>query len=158
MRLLSASPEALVFRLSSAERGWFTKILRCYPVVPASHATLTRGQAPGLREHEPLLREALAEQRDGLRRRIATWLAAADRWPPADKGHRLSVPRGDGEWLLQVLNDVRVGSWLRLGSPEELPRDPAALAPERQLDFAQMELSGAFEMILLESMEAEPGS
>lgn len=157
MKLLSASARRLLFRLNDAERDWLVEVLHRYPVVPKSHATLTRDGGADMREHEQLLRDALAEQRSTLRKRIQTWLAASGRWLPAERGHRLVVPRDDVEWLLQVLNDVRVGYWLRLGAPEELPRDPGRLPPNQQMNVALMELCGAFQMTLLEALDRATG-
>lgn len=157
MKLLSAGPQRLVFRLSQIERDWLIAVLNRYPVVPESHSTLTRGGNAALREHEPLLREALAEQRNTLRERIRNWLATPGRWRPTESGHRLVVPRDDVEWLLQALNDVRVGCWLRLGAPEELPREPEKLPPERQMDYALMEVGGAFQMTLLDALDEADG-
>mgnify|MGYP000285990807 CR=1 FL=1 len=157
MKLQSASTRRLVFRLNDAERDWLVEVLSRYPVVPESHATLTRQGDASLREHEQLLRDSLTEQRHTLRARIKVWLAAPGRWLSAGRGHRLIVPREDGEWLLQVFNDVRVGSWLRLGAPEELTRDPGSLPVGQQMDFALMELSGVFQMVLLQALDEESG-
>jgi hypothetical protein len=46
---------------------------------------------------------------------------------------------------------------LRLGASGELPREPEKLPPEQQLDFALMELSGAFQMTLLEALDGADG-
>ena len=54
------------------------------------------------------------------------------------------------EWLLQVFNDVRVGSWLALGEPEELeiPEVNQTNAPY----LLAMESAGHFEAALLSAL------
>ena len=54
------------------------------------------------------------------------------------------------EWLLQVLNDIRVGSWIILGSPEQWFE---AATPQTAPHLWAMELAGAFEMAFLPAVE-----
>ena len=59
------------------------------------------------------------------------------------------MKRADLEWLLQVVNDVRIGCWLALGSPgyetkKKIPTDKESL---RHAMF--MEIAGGFEMFFL---------
>jgi len=55
--------------------------------------------------------------------------------------------RSQIEWLLQVLNDVRVGSWLMLGEPE--PGDEPAVTKANAKYLLALELCGVFESVLL---------
>jgi hypothetical protein len=156
MRLLPANTKGFGFLLNPAECHLFTEVLGQYPAVPASHHTLSKSlDAEDTIEDEHLLHEALAEHRATLKQRIAEWLAAPGRWRNLKQGTRLTIPRDDVEWLLQVLNDVRVGSWVKLGSPE-LHLDPNTLPPEQQATWAMMELGGAFQMALLGALERDP--
>jgi hypothetical protein len=53
---------------------------------------------------------------------------------------------------MQVLNDVRVGSWVILGSPDKKPAElNATTAPH----FLAMEMAGYFQMQLLEALGRE---
>ena len=54
------------------------------------------------------------------------------------------------EWLLQVLNDVRVGSWLALGEPER-GQEPAVTAQNARYLLA-LELCGLFQSVLLAAL------
>jgi hypothetical protein len=56
------------------------------------------------------------------------------------------------EWLLQVLNDVRVGSWLLLGSPDGPAETLAKLSHETASHFWSMEVAGQFQMVLINAM------
>ena len=77
-------------------------------------------------------------------------LADPRRFGHTETGARLSLSPAEVEWLLQVLNDIRVGSWVILGSPEEKPAElNATTAPH----FLAMEMAGYFQMQLLEALE-----
>ena len=54
--------------------------------------------------------------------------------------------------VLQVLNDVRVGSWIALGSPEVLYDENIPLNDKPTPHLQSMEIAGAFEMIFLNSL------
>jgi len=57
------------------------------------------------------------------------------------------------EWLLQVLNDIRVGSWLILGEPDEKQGKPIALNDDNARYYAAMEFCGLFQMMLLDAFQ-----
>jgi hypothetical protein len=57
------------------------------------------------------------------------------------------------EWLLQVLNDIRVGSWLALGSPDEKQGKQLRLNLQSAQYLWTMELCGQFESALLSARE-----
>jgi hypothetical protein len=54
------------------------------------------------------------------------------------------------------LNDVRVGSWLQLGAPEEMPGpdDVPKYNPAQLRAWLGMELSGKFQVELLFALES----
>src|SRR5262249_1175988 len=103
--------------------------------------------------NQHLLDEALAEQRTENHKLLQNFLSDPLRLvpikKPGDDGFRLTVSPGEFEWLLQILNDIRVGSWIKLGSPE---------GPKLVLNAATMphvwamEASGQFQMQLLAAM------
>lgn len=159
MKLLRTSNATVVFSLSRAECDAFEHVLSLYPVVPAAHQSLSRSlPAAQAAEAQQLLNEALAEQRSTNRRQLNLWLARnrpKSTTQPKTSSARFTLRRNEAEWLLQVLNDVRVGCWLKLGSPEE-PHDPGELDPVRQAVWAAMEVSGMFQMAILHAIEAAP--
>jgi hypothetical protein len=75
------------------------------------------------------------------------------RFRETDAGLRFTLTASEMEWLLQVLNDVRVGSWLALGEPEELeiPEVNRTNAPY----LLAMESAGYFESALLDALGAK---
>ena len=69
------------------------------------------------------------------------------------RGLELTLAPTQMEWLLQVLNDVRVGSWLTLGKPEE---GEAPVFKERAgIYWVAMEVCGIYQSVLLSALGAE---
>ena len=71
------------------------------------------GPAAGPEANQQLLDEALAEQRAENKKQVQALLADPRRFEHTETGARLSLSPAEVEWLLQVLNDIRVG---KLGS------------------------------------------
>jgi len=163
MTFVRATKEGVIFNVNTAEQPLFCEILGLYPVVPAAHQPLSRSlEGPTARDDQKLLDEALAEQRTAHRQRIQVWLKAGNRFRPVTTGFNFTLRHAEAEWLLQVLNDIRVGSWLLLGSPDER-LDPDELKPpdpELHRLWAIMELSGMFQMAILHGLEGQesPGT
>jgi hypothetical protein len=150
------SARSITFHLGSTERRLFAEILALYPVVPGAYQPLSKslGGKQAVADQQ-LLDEALAEQRAENKKRVQTWLGTPTRFRRAKVGFNFSLELTDAEWLLQVLNDIRVGCWLQLGSPAD-PLDLDAvkqLDPELHRSWAAMELSGLFQMELLRGLE-----
>jgi len=57
------------------------------------------------------------------------------------------------EWLLQVLNDIKVGSWVQLGCPELEKAAPVNLTRPNARSLQAMHLSGEFQAALLEAVK-----
>jgi hypothetical protein len=162
MKLIRSDRNRLVYQLSNRDKQWLLKVLDRYPLIPPARQPLS--QSADLRDPEAsqrLLDEALAEQRAQNRRRLQKLLQDSRRLKQVQSGWHLVLSPGDREWLLQILNDVRVGSWILLGSPENDLSNfewndrtaPHAVA---------MEMAGLFQMRLLEESPAAdagpPGS
>ncbi len=140
--------------LSKREKSLLLKILELYPLVPSSYQQLSRtGSARDLEDHQRLLDEALLEQRAENKQRLAQFLGNPRTFESNSKGCCIHLRQTDMEWLLQVLNDVRVGSWIALGSPEE---KPSVLNPETAPGFWAMEIAGFLEVSLLNAWDSEP--
>ena len=67
-------------------------------------------------------------------------------------GCHLTLSGPEIEWLLQVLNDVRVGSWIALGSPDPEQGKKIVFNEKILPRFRMMELAGAFEMVFLDAL------
>ncbi len=119
MKLVQANGKSFIFEFRSRERQLLGAILQLYPMLNPDYHQVSRTASPEeIAETEALLREAMTEQRQKNKRLVAEFLDEKN-WPMTEDGrHHLSFSPEKVEWLLQVLNDVRVGSWVKLGKPD----------------------------------------
>jgi hypothetical protein len=151
VKLIRRSDARLLFHLGHREGSLLLQVLKRYPRVPSAHQPLSKsGLLSNRQENQRLLDEALAEQRADCKNQLQALLADPRRFHKVDTGFRLSLSQPDAEWLLQVLNDIRVGSWIILGSPEGKLE---GLNASTAADFWAMELAGAFQAELLQALE-----
>ncbi len=151
MKLIRASKDRLLLHFGKREKQLLLAVLKLYPRIPPAHHRLSRsGRLPDAQAGQQLLNEALAEQRAQNQRQLETLLADPRRCQEDQSGCRFSLSPAEVEWLLQVLNDVRVGSWILLGSPEAHVRTVNA---RNAADVWAMEMAGMFQMQLLEVLQ-----
>jgi hypothetical protein len=143
--------DQLVLELGRREQQLLLGLLRRYPCVPTAHYH-RRGSARLPDSSRRLLDEALAQQRAATKKQVQEWLSNPRRFEPNEAGCRVALSVSEVEWLLRVLNDIRVGSWVLLGAPEE-NLDRAMLNDKTAPHFLTMEMAGHFEMQLLEALE-----
>ena len=151
MKLVRAANNLFLFELGFREKELLLQVLRLYPRIPPAAQKLSkRGQLPDQQSSERLLQESLAEHRSENQRQVQTLLTQPQRLVPSTTGWRLTLSAGDLEWVLQVLNDIRVGSWINLGSPDSAV---PPLTEQNAPDLWAMELAGMFQMRFLEAVE-----
>ena len=157
MKLVQGDKEKLVFQLSSRERKLLLDVLSRYPVVPAANKRHRVSPAESeSAETQRLLDESLESHRRENRKQIEALLHQSGRFKEIAAGYQLTLSLSETEWLLQVLNDVRVGSWIHLGSPDVDAGDKIPLDSKNTAHLWLMETAGYFEMVLLEALGAPP--
>lgn len=153
MKLVLSTKAMLVFQLGQPEVRFLLRVLKRYPCVPPTHQSLSKsGRLPDAAANQQLLDEALAEQRAENKKQLEALLADARHFARTETGARLSLSPAGIEWFLQVLNDIRVGSWVMLDSPD---RKPAELTAPNAPHFLAMEMAGYFQMQILEALQTE---
>jgi hypothetical protein len=153
VKRVSADEQSVVFQLRAPEHEALLDILQTYPVVPPAHQMVSKELKDAhAADYQHLLDEALAEQRAANKKHLHAWLATPERFKKNKAGFRFTLERADSEWLLQVLNDIRVGHWLRLGSPEPGDLKPQHLNHDQLPAWLAMEMSGYFQMGILEAV------
>jgi hypothetical protein len=155
VKLIRADKDRFFFRIGKPEKALLFEILRFFPLVPSSHQRLSKtARGPAQDENQRLLEEALTEQRRENRKNVLAMLAEPQRFRETETGFQFALSAPQAEWLLQVLNDVRVGSWLALGEPEDLdaPRVDETNAPF----VLALEAAGYFESILVDAFGESP--
>ena len=136
------------FSLGKREKQLLFQILKMYPLVPPSHHQLSKkGKRSSQHEDQRLLEDAVADQRRLNRNQVLTMLEEPGRFRETKDDIRFSLTSTEIEWLLQVLNDVRVGGWLALGEPEEL--EPPEANETNAPYVLAMEVAGYFQSQLL---------
>jgi hypothetical protein len=154
MKFLPTSDDDFVFHLTRPEKRLLLAILQMYPLLnSAAHRLSKNGIGPEQETAQKLLEEAMEEHRLGQRAELDKLLADSDWITETRGGYRLKLTRSRVEWLLQVLNDLRVGSWMLLGCPEPGQGRPPVLNEENVRYHGAMEFSGYFQMALLQALE-----
>jgi len=149
MKLLKQSRDGWAYELNQQEAMCLRTLLKEFPLTPATAVKITRTES-GRRaaERERLLNESLAEHREELKGKAARFLTSG-RLKAGQDGWRLRLNPEEREILLQLLNDIRVGSWRALGEPEDL-ESKSSPASEKEMSFQTlMQLAGYFEFKLL---------
>ena len=142
--------DKFIFQIGTREKNLLLGLLKLYPCIPASHRLKQLDRLPD--SSQKLLDEALAEQRAETKKQLEGFLAEPARFEQTEHGWRFSLSRTELEWLLQILNDIRIGSWIKLGSPDE-KRGMRLLDKQTAPDFWAMELAGALQMQMLEALK-----
>jgi hypothetical protein len=153
VKLLRVTKGNFLFQLGKREKHLLLQVLHLYPRIPPATFRLSKSsKLPDAEANQRLLEESLAEQRAENRKILQAFLTDPHRFTDAEAGVRLSLSPSELEWLLQILNDVRVGSWIILGSPEQ-GVEFKLLNEKTAPDFWAMEMSGQFQMRFLEAIE-----
>lgn len=153
MKLIRVTKGNFLFQLGKREKLLLFEVLRLYPRIPPATFRISKsGKSPDAEANQRLLDESLAEQRAENRKTLHAFLTDPRRFVDTESGSRLSVSPSELDWLLQILNDVRVGSWIILGSPEQ-GLEFKLLNEKTAADFWAMEMSGQFQMRFLEALE-----
>jgi len=150
VKLIKASKGKYEILLAPKEKDLLLLILRLYPRIPAGYQALSKTHAEG-KVNQGLLDDALAEARSENRKALDALLSDSKRVKQEHAGWRFILSAADLEWLLLILNDVRIGSWIELGSPE---RPVGVLSAQNAPAVWAMEMAGAFQMSFLELLEA----
>ena len=151
MKLIGADKGRFVFHLGKREKRSLFEILELYPLIPAAYPRISKSARGAVRKaDQQLLEEALAAQRQENKQQVLAMLNEPERFLETNAGFHFTLMASQMEWLLQVLNDVRVGSWISLGSPDTEKEIP--LTEKTAPHLWIMEIAGGFEMALLDSL------
>jgi hypothetical protein len=154
VKFIGRNGDQLVFEMTGREKSLFLAMLSLYPQVPESHHRLSRQAGlPDAEANQHLLEEAFKAQKAESQKWIAKTFKDPDRFKPGKTGiFYLTIQRSEMEMLLQIFNDVRIGSWLTLGSPGTAPKKKLVPTPQTAPFIQRMELAGAFEMFFLKTI------
>jgi hypothetical protein len=155
VKLIKRDEKHCLFLIGKREREMLFSLLQRYPMTLAGHYQKRHpSNSEDAQKNQDLLEEALAEQQQENRRHLEQMLADPGRFTENDLGFSFRLSLSEIEWLLQVLNDIRVGSWIQLGQPD--PKSPAAtprLNEQTMMLAWSMEIAGLFQGSLLEATQ-----
>ena len=148
----------MVFRLSRRELEALQATVRLRSRLKRSGRSLTADTpvTPELRQAQDDLHEALTEHREELAETVDGLLQDPERCAAVKGGaFNLTLSAADSEQLLQALNQVRVGAWESLGSPDfesgDVPEPTEANMPA----YWALQLTDAFLGLLLSALQGD---
>ena len=145
-----STPSEYTFSMSASERRLLSTVLDLYPLLNSDFHRLSRGTLPARRRgDEELLKESMIERRREFRKHLDIFLQRRCWHHPTP----LTITEIEIDWLLQVLNDLRVGSWTLLGQPTDTATFPDVADPARLKHFTAMEVAGHWQSFLLEVLD-----
>jgi len=152
VKLIKRDYQYCSFLIGKREREMLFSLLQRYPVMLAAHfRTRHPPKTNESKKNLELLEESLAEQQKENRVQVEQMLAQKGRFTENDLGYSFRLNYSEIEWLLQVLNDIRLGSWIQLGEPDPNATASVPLNEQNMLLAWAMEIAGLFQHALLEA-------
>ena len=150
MKLAKQKDGVWQYHLAQNEADVLVGLLKKFPFTKIDAVKISKtDKHPKAREREKLLNESLAEHRKELKK-LALDLIRPDKLKLEEKGLLMTLSVEERETMLQVLNDIRVGSWRALGEPADLHSNIPHSSPKDLAYRSLMDLAGYFECSLLE--------
>jgi hypothetical protein len=158
MKLILRDSDRLVFRLSKREHEALLTTLRMSALFPLGPQPISRDAAAGkvVRSAQEELDQALSDHRVEQATAITCLLTDPLRCACQESGGwKLTLGPADTERLLQVLNEIRVGAWEKLGRPDFEKGTRPEITEENFLCFWAFQLTDLFEGVLLAALDGE---
>jgi len=142
------------FDMALDEEEWqaLKNVLIQYPKTPADHHSLMSkdDQDPDLRESDDWLKESGSQHQGERKQQVKAWIESIH--PVEGDGkteYKIECNPDRADWLIEILNDIRVGCWLSLDCPTP---DDLADGEWKREDWPTMwamEISGMFQSVIL---------
>jgi hypothetical protein len=156
VKFVRRNSQHLIFQLGRREHELLVDLLQLYPLLPTRYHRLSRtADAAAIQADQRLLEEAMASRKTAGREQLRTLLGSGHLLRRHNSGYQLTLPLDQADWFLQVLNDVRVGSWVQLGCPDQQEQRPIELTFANARLYLTMELCGAFQSLVLQALEKD---
>jgi hypothetical protein len=148
MKLVKQTKDGWQFQLDPAANCLWS-LLNQFPITANATVKISRADNdPQTIDREKLLNESLADHREVLKKKAKS-LVGAGQFKVRGKSWLLCVNSEEREFLFQILNDIRVGSWRALGEPDKLEPQTPNPTEKEQVFHNIMNLAGYFEHKLL---------
>jgi hypothetical protein len=154
VKIIKSEGDKLTFQITKIEKRLLFDLLALYPLVPALFQPLSRTANPAdIQADQRLLEESLAAHKQENKKQLGVIIDQINRSQESSGECRFSLCSDQIEGLLQVLNDIRVGSWQKLGSPDALQKKAIELNEQNARNTWAMEVAGLFQMALLSARD-----
>ena len=150
MKLIETNEHDLIFGMSAGQK---TTLSVCSASIPCFPKNSRPSAAPEtMRNWRPNRSCSKKPSRNAATRTVdtsATSCVSREDSEVTEEEIRLRLRRNRVNWLLEVLNEIRVGHWHQLGSPDI---DETVLTPENIEQYISMQLCAEFQMVLLDAL------
>jgi len=157
VRAKRGSRRLLVFELGQGEAAWLLATLPRYPLLDSGFHRLSKSGA-ATDAQQKFLEEVMTEERRSHQKMVRKFVLHPRRFQsgPADRLF-LELTEAETDWLLRILNDLRVGSWVKLGRPGQEEYGRLMPTPANVADLATLMRTGQMQAALLQALD-HPGA
>jgi len=153
VRLLQKTDNKFIFELGFDEKELLLEVLKLYPVLDPAYQKLS----DSLNEEEVsisrnILKEDLSEHQAKNKQMINDMFGEGSPFRQDMLNCRLELGSEQLERLLQVLNDIRVGSWRKLDSPDYGELEKLRLEKRDVVTIVVMDICEYFEYYFLDAI------
>lgn len=155
MKLLNKTGEKFVFELMSEEKELLSKIFGLYPMLDRDKIELSKTiKDEQICQSKKILSDAFKEFQDSNKRFISELFEKSNNFKPSEdyEYYTLELDGEQIERLLQILNDIRVGMWQKLGCPDLENRKDFIRSAEDVFAVYIMDICEYFEYYLLKAL------
>jgi hypothetical protein len=155
VKLLNKTGEKFVFELMSEEKELLSKIFGLYPMLDRDKIELSKTiKDEQICQSKKILSDAFKEFQDSNKRFISELFEKSDNFKPSEdyEYYTLELDGEQIERLLQILNDIRVGMWQKLGCPDLENRKDFIRSAEDVFAVYIMDICEYFEYYLLKAL------
>jgi hypothetical protein len=155
MKLVERNEESLTLALRQRERELLVFLLRLYPALDPAYQKLSKATVENhLEAAQEFLTESLTAEQNSNRQLIDQFIRGRLTPSHSEGGStlRLTLTLAEVDWLLRVINNVRVGCWTRLGRPEPPLATALKTGAQHVTELAAIELGMLVQDNLLEAL------
>ena len=153
MKLIRKGDGRFDMALDVEEWQALKKLVSQYPKTPSDHHSLTCKDEPDpdLKDSDDWLKESGSVHQAQRHPQIRAWIDAIH--PDQDEAtYKIEFDPSKADWLIEILNDIRVGCWLSLGCPAPEDLTEAEWREEDWPTLWAMEISGMYQSVLLKCL------
>jgi hypothetical protein len=143
--------------MSRREKEVLGRVLDLYPLIPSDyHRVSKRADTPQTKDAQALLEEALASQKADFRRLVTSLWNSRLTPESIASNFILKLNTAETESFLQVINEIRVGSWIKLGSPGLTPGKSPNISVDTLQYLRAMDVCASLQMQIIEALNGKP--